>query len=288
MLGLPRQTPRAAGSAPRPWSRSPSLVRISYHLYYGWGVLPILAWALASVLVYRRYRRLWPFIVVHALWDLGLILAVLRRRGVGRRGPAARSVDVRVLAPVARPACRVAPTAHGRMRGGADCSLAGMPSVRSGPQSSWGVGRPAAPGPHRVPARCASRSSRSTAAAASAGSTSATPSPSCSVSRRTSDDRPTPSARSASKSELVHVTFAFGPGLPPSGLPLDRSPRALEDRPAQRRRSVLRGRSLQWVLLEPSPEGLRRRRQRPLNDQLIDRRQPECAGREEVRTWQAK
>ena len=50
------------------------LVRISYHLYYGWGVLPILAWALASVLVYRRYRRLWPFIVVHALWDLGLIL----------------------------------------------------------------------------------------------------------------------------------------------------------------------------------------------------------------------
>ncbi len=50
------------------------LVRISYHVYYGWGVLPILAWALASVLMYRRYRRLWPFIAVHALWDLGLIL----------------------------------------------------------------------------------------------------------------------------------------------------------------------------------------------------------------------
>jgi membrane protease YdiL (CAAX protease family) len=45
------------------------LVRISYHVYYGWGVLPILAWALMSVIVYRRYRRLWPFIVVHALWD---------------------------------------------------------------------------------------------------------------------------------------------------------------------------------------------------------------------------
>lgn len=50
------------------------VVRISYHLYYGWGVLPILAWALASVLVYRRYRRLWPFVVVHSLWDVGLLL----------------------------------------------------------------------------------------------------------------------------------------------------------------------------------------------------------------------
>jgi len=50
------------------------LVRISYHVYYGWGVIPIMAWAVASVLMYRRYRRLWPFIVVHALWDAGLIL----------------------------------------------------------------------------------------------------------------------------------------------------------------------------------------------------------------------
>lgn len=50
------------------------LVRISYHVYYGWGVLPILAWAMASVLVYRRYRRLGPFIVVHAFWDTALIL----------------------------------------------------------------------------------------------------------------------------------------------------------------------------------------------------------------------
>jgi len=50
------------------------LVRISYHLYYGWGVLPILAWAVASVLVYRRYRRLGPFVAVHVLWDVGLIL----------------------------------------------------------------------------------------------------------------------------------------------------------------------------------------------------------------------
>lgn len=50
-------------------------VRGSYHLYYGWGVLPILAWATASVLVYRRYRRLLPFILVHVLWDSSLFAA---------------------------------------------------------------------------------------------------------------------------------------------------------------------------------------------------------------------
>jgi membrane protease YdiL (CAAX protease family) len=48
-------------------------VRGSYHLYYGWGVIPILAWATVSVIVYRRYRRLAPFIVVHALWDTGVL-----------------------------------------------------------------------------------------------------------------------------------------------------------------------------------------------------------------------
>lgn len=50
-------------------------VRGSYHLYYGWGVLPILAWATVSVLLYRRFRRLAPFVIVHALWDSGLFLS---------------------------------------------------------------------------------------------------------------------------------------------------------------------------------------------------------------------
>jgi len=49
-------------------------VRISYHLYYGWGVLPFVVWALISVLLYRRFRRLGPFLVVHILWDLGVSL----------------------------------------------------------------------------------------------------------------------------------------------------------------------------------------------------------------------
>ena len=44
-------------------------VRVSYHLYYGWNVIPIACWALASVLVYRRVRRLLPFILLHFAWD---------------------------------------------------------------------------------------------------------------------------------------------------------------------------------------------------------------------------
>jgi hypothetical protein len=51
------------------------IARGSYHLYYGLGVLPILVWALASVLVYRRVRRLLPFILVHVSWDAGLIIS---------------------------------------------------------------------------------------------------------------------------------------------------------------------------------------------------------------------
>jgi Type II CAAX prenyl endopeptidase Rce1-like len=45
------------------------LVRVSYHVYYGAGVLPIVLWAIASVLVYRRLRRLLPFIICHFVRD---------------------------------------------------------------------------------------------------------------------------------------------------------------------------------------------------------------------------
>jgi Type II CAAX prenyl endopeptidase Rce1-like len=44
-------------------------VRVSYHLYYGWNAVPIACWALASVLAYRRVRRLLPFILVRVAWD---------------------------------------------------------------------------------------------------------------------------------------------------------------------------------------------------------------------------
>lgn len=50
-------------------------VRVSYHLYYGPGVLPIALWALATVLLYRRVRRLFPFIACHVLWDAHLAIA---------------------------------------------------------------------------------------------------------------------------------------------------------------------------------------------------------------------
>jgi Type II CAAX prenyl endopeptidase Rce1-like len=50
------------------------LVRVSYHLYYGPGVLPIVLWALATVLVYRWLRRLLPFIVCHFVWDAGIAI----------------------------------------------------------------------------------------------------------------------------------------------------------------------------------------------------------------------
>jgi membrane protease YdiL (CAAX protease family) len=51
------------------------VVRASYHLYYGPGVIPILVWATASVLFYRKVRRLAPFMIVHALWDMSLFLS---------------------------------------------------------------------------------------------------------------------------------------------------------------------------------------------------------------------
>ncbi len=53
------------------------LVRVSYHVYYGWGVLPIIAWATVSVLIYRRYRRLLPFVIAHFLWDTTVFLGQL-------------------------------------------------------------------------------------------------------------------------------------------------------------------------------------------------------------------
>jgi uncharacterized protein len=48
------------------------LVRVSYHLYYGWGAVTIALWALVSVLVYLRIRRLLPFILCHIAWDVAI------------------------------------------------------------------------------------------------------------------------------------------------------------------------------------------------------------------------
>jgi membrane protease YdiL (CAAX protease family) len=50
------------------------LVRASYHLYYGVGILPIVLWAIASVVVYRKIRRLLPFIICHFAWDASIAI----------------------------------------------------------------------------------------------------------------------------------------------------------------------------------------------------------------------
>jgi len=47
-----------------------TFVRVAYHVYYGPGVIVIACWALAAVLLYRRIRRLTPFIVCHGAWDM--------------------------------------------------------------------------------------------------------------------------------------------------------------------------------------------------------------------------
>ena len=50
------------------------LVRVSYHLYYGPGVLPIVLWATATVFAYRKIRRLLPFIICHFVWDASITI----------------------------------------------------------------------------------------------------------------------------------------------------------------------------------------------------------------------
>jgi membrane protease YdiL (CAAX protease family) len=46
------------------------VVRVSFHLDYGAGSLRIALWATVTVLLYLRLRRLLPFILAHALWDV--------------------------------------------------------------------------------------------------------------------------------------------------------------------------------------------------------------------------
>ena len=59
-----------------------TLVRVSYHLYYGPGAIEIAVWGAASAALYMRYRRLGPFIVVHALWDATLFVIDVRAGAV--------------------------------------------------------------------------------------------------------------------------------------------------------------------------------------------------------------
>ncbi|PNE43431.1 hypothetical protein AOB60_00375 [Streptomyces noursei] len=54
-------------------------LRLSYHLEYGVSVLPLLPWAIISVLLYLRTRTVLPLMIAHASYDL--VLAVINRLG---------------------------------------------------------------------------------------------------------------------------------------------------------------------------------------------------------------
>lgn len=59
-----------------------TVVRTSYHLYYGFGAIGIAGWGAMSVVLYRRRRRLLTFIVLHLLWDGVQFIAIYLKGGV--------------------------------------------------------------------------------------------------------------------------------------------------------------------------------------------------------------
>jgi hypothetical protein len=44
-------------------------LRLSYHIYYGPGVVVFVLWAAAAIWLFRRTRRITPLIVAHVAWD---------------------------------------------------------------------------------------------------------------------------------------------------------------------------------------------------------------------------
>lgn len=61
------------------WAMWPILVvaRMVYHAYYGWGFLQLLPWAMAVPILYALYRRVWPLVVMHVVYDVDNGLANL-------------------------------------------------------------------------------------------------------------------------------------------------------------------------------------------------------------------
>ena len=44
-------------------------LRVSYHIYYGWGVIFFAIWAATTIWLFRRTRRITPLIVTHMVYD---------------------------------------------------------------------------------------------------------------------------------------------------------------------------------------------------------------------------
>ncbi|WIB72602.1 CPBP family intramembrane glutamic endopeptidase [Curtobacterium sp. MCBD17_026] len=51
------------------------IVRIPFHLYYGWGVIAFAFWPLVFVYLYRRTGAIWGLVLAHTLYDVAAVLA---------------------------------------------------------------------------------------------------------------------------------------------------------------------------------------------------------------------
>lgn len=51
------------------------LLRASYHIYYGPGVIGAFVWGSVFLWLFLRFRSIVPLILVHSVWDLGAMLA---------------------------------------------------------------------------------------------------------------------------------------------------------------------------------------------------------------------
>lgn len=61
---------------PRPEIVAVALVlRVSYHIYYGPGVVGIFVWAGVFLWLFYRFRSIIPLIVVHSTWDIMVFLS---------------------------------------------------------------------------------------------------------------------------------------------------------------------------------------------------------------------
>lgn len=57
-----------------------ALLRVPFHLYYGWGALGLTVWAIGSVLLYRRTGALLGLVIGHSFWNFAS--ALIDRPGV--------------------------------------------------------------------------------------------------------------------------------------------------------------------------------------------------------------
>ncbi len=51
------------------------ILRMSYHIYYGPGVLGILIWSTVFLWLFLRFRTIIPLIILHSAWDLWITVA---------------------------------------------------------------------------------------------------------------------------------------------------------------------------------------------------------------------